>query len=80
MKSASAQVKAVQQAQQQQQRSIGRPRVGSYHLQTILPRYVLDELMNVENETNVYRTRIAADVLCRWAEQQRLSRSQHLSA
>jgi len=79
MKSASAQVKAVQQAQQQQ-RSVGRPRVGSYSLQCILPQKVLDEFVNVENETNVYRTRIAADVLCRWAEQQRLARSQHLSA
>jgi hypothetical protein len=31
--------------------------------------------MNVENETDVYRTRIAANVLCEWAKQQAVNRS-----
>ena len=53
----------------------GRPRVGSYRLQCILPAQVLAELMNVENNTEIYRTRIAANVLCEWANRQRLNRS-----
>jgi hypothetical protein len=53
----------------------GRPRLGSYHLQTMLPAKVLDELMRAENETDVYRTRIAANVLCEWADRQALNRS-----
>jgi len=31
--------------------------------------------MNVENNTEIYRTRIAANVLCEWANRQRLNRS-----
>lgn len=49
---------------------LGRPRVGDFRLQTILPIKVLDELLRAENETDVYRTRIAANVLCEWAERQ----------
>jgi hypothetical protein len=45
-------------------------RCHSYHLQTMVPRYVLNELVRTENETNVYRTRVAARVLRDWAEQQ----------
>ncbi len=55
-------------------RAVGRPRCGVYHLQTILPQNVLDELVRVENETDVYRTRIAANVLSNWAQQQSESR------
>jgi hypothetical protein len=55
--------------------SRGRPRCGSYHLQTMLPKKVLDELVRVENETDVYRTRVAANVLCEWANQQSINRS-----
>lgn len=35
------------------QACVGRPRVGDYRLQCILPRYVLDELVRVENETEL---------------------------
>jgi len=31
---------------------------------------VLEELVRVEKETEVYRTRIAAQVLCEWAKKQ----------
>ena len=55
----------------------GRPRLGSYNLQTILPAFVLNELMRVENETDVYRTRIAANVLCEWAKSQQQLRRSH---
>jgi hypothetical protein len=41
----------------------------------MLPQQVLDELVRVENETDVYRTRIAAQVLCDWAQQQAITRS-----
>jgi hypothetical protein len=34
----------------------------------MLPRAVLLELERVEIETGVYRTRIAANVLCEWAK------------
>jgi len=51
-------------------RVFGRPRLGSYHLQTVLPQSVLEELVRVEKETEVYRTRIAAQVLCEWAKKQ----------
>ena len=55
--------------------SRGRPKCGTYHLQTMLPKKVLDELMRVENETEVYRTRVAANVLCEWADRQASTRS-----
>jgi len=61
-----------------QAQRVGRPRIGTYRLQCILPAQVLNELLNVENETDVYRTRIAAQILCEWAEQQRRSRSQRM--
>jgi hypothetical protein len=54
----------------------GRPRCGTYHLQTILPARVLDELVRVENETDLYRTRVAAKVLDEWAQLQAFKRSQ----
>jgi len=56
---------------------LGRPRLGCYNLQTILPRDVFDELMRVENETDVYRTRVAANVLCEWARSQQQLRRSH---
>ena len=59
------------QSQPQQQQSVngrGRPRLGSFRLETMLPRAVLLELERVECETGVYRTRIAANVLCEWAK------------
>jgi len=52
----------------------GRPVLGSYQLHCILPRNVLQELVRVENETEIYRTRIAANVLCEWAKQQQANR------
>jgi hypothetical protein len=54
---------------------LGRPRLGIYRLQCVLPAQVLNELMRIENETDVYRTRIAANVLSDWANKQRVNRS-----
>jgi hypothetical protein len=34
----------------------------------MLPRAVLDELIRREQQTGVYRTRIAAEILCSWAK------------
>jgi hypothetical protein len=53
---------------------IGRPKLGDYRLQAILPQFVLNELMRVENETEVYRSRVAANVLCEWAKKQQAGR------
>jgi hypothetical protein len=47
---------------------VGRPRLGEYRLECMLPRAVLDALIERENESGVYRTRIAANVLCEWAK------------
>jgi hypothetical protein len=70
-------VKIVQAVQVQ---TCGRPRCGSYRLQCILPAQVLDELVRVENETDVYRTRIAARVLEDWAEQRAFARHKSTSS
>jgi len=43
----------------------GRPRCGVYRLETMLPKAALDELKRREEKTGVYRTRIAANLLCR---------------
>jgi hypothetical protein len=59
--------RVVQVVQIVQVQARGRPRCGSWHLQTMLPARVLDALVKVENETNVYRTRVAAHILCQWA-------------
>jgi hypothetical protein len=42
--------------------SRGRPKLGSYRLETILPAAALDELKKREAQTGVYRTRIAANM------------------
>lgn len=55
-------------------RHIGRPRVGSYRLQCMLPAVVIEELVRIENESGDYRTRVAANVLCEWAQKQQLNR------
>jgi hypothetical protein len=46
-------------------RRIGRPRCGDYRLETMLPKAALDELLRREAETGIYRTRVAAEILCR---------------
>jgi len=46
-------------------RGRGRPKLGSYRLETILPRAALDELLRREAESGQYRTRVAAEILCR---------------
>jgi len=48
----------------------GRPRVGDVRIEITVPRAVFDLLLARENITNVYRTRIAADVLCQWASRE----------
>ena len=49
------------------QRGRGRPRVGDCRLEMIVPRAVMEVIIAREQCTNVYRTRIAANVLCEWA-------------
>lgn len=72
------QIKPQQQTQQQQAQGRGRPRLGTFRLECMLPKYVRDELMRVEVESEIYRTRVAANVLCEWAQRQRFSRSDDL--
>jgi hypothetical protein len=45
-------------------RGPGRPKLGDYRLETILPQAALDALVKREAESGVYRTRIAAAILC----------------
>ena len=49
-------------------RGPGIPKLGTYRLECVLPAKVLNELIRREQETGVYRTRVAANVLCNWAE------------
>jgi hypothetical protein len=53
--------------QQHLVRARGRPRLGEFRLETILTQKVFEKLVQVEAETGVYRTRIAANVLSNWA-------------
>jgi len=48
-------------------RGRGRPRVDTVRVECNVPREVMQLLIQREAETNVYRTRIAANVLCEWA-------------
>jgi len=53
----------------------GRPKLGVFRLQTILPANVMNALLDAENATGAYRTRIAANVLCEWAKRQQANRA-----
>jgi hypothetical protein len=46
----------------------GRPRLGDFRLECILPNSVKRRLIQEERRTHVYRTRVAANVLCEWAK------------
>jgi hypothetical protein len=59
---------------------VGRPRLGDWRLETMLPRSVLDALVERENETGVYRTRIAANVLSEWAKNSATARVVHFNS
>ena len=48
----------------------GRPRVGDARIEITVPRAVIELLLERERVTNIYRTRIAADVLCQWASRE----------
>ena len=50
------------------QKGPGRPRLGTFRLECMLPAKVLAELMRQEAETGLYRTRVAANVLVQWAK------------
>ena len=53
----------IQQQPAQQPRKSGRPSVGSFRLETMLPVECLRELMRREAASGEYRTRIAARIL-----------------
>lgn len=61
-------------------RVVGRPRLGDFRLETMLPLAVLDELVRVENESGVYRTRVAANILCEWAKNNATARVVHFNS
>ena len=48
-------------------RGPGRPRVGDLRIEVTIPQAVMQVLMAREAQTNTYRTRVAANVLCAWA-------------
>ena len=48
----------------------GRQRFGDVRIEITVPRAVLDLMLERERQTNVYRTRVAANVLCRWASRE----------
>jgi hypothetical protein len=66
----------VKNQQQKAPEGRGRPRLGSFRLECMLPQQVLDELVRIENETGIYRTRVAANVLCEWLKTTRSLNSQ----
>jgi hypothetical protein len=43
----------------------GRPKLGVCRLETMLPAAALNELIRREEQTGIYRTRVAAAILCR---------------
>jgi hypothetical protein len=51
-------------------RPVGRPRVGDVRIELVVPKAVMDLILERERVTNVYRTRIAANVLCQWASRE----------
>lgn len=57
--------------QRQQVTPRGRPKVGDYRLETMVPKEVFALLMQREAETGQYRTAVARNVLCEWAKKQR---------
>jgi hypothetical protein len=59
---------------------VGRPRLGDYRLETMLPIQVLNELVRVETESGVYRTRVAANVLLDWAKNNATARVVHFNS
>ena len=50
-----------------QQRARGRPRLDNVRVECMVPRSVYDRLVAEERAGNGYRTRVAASVLCDWA-------------
>jgi hypothetical protein len=48
-------------------RGRGQPKLGDARLQCTVPQRVMQMLIQRENEIHIYRTRVAARVLCRWA-------------
>jgi len=52
-----------------QTRTRGRPRLAqpNVRIECMVPKLVMDELMRRENAGQGYRTRVAANVLCNWA-------------
>jgi hypothetical protein len=53
------------QARANAKRTGGRPRLGTFRLECMLPAAALAELVRREEQSGVYRTRVAARLLCR---------------
>jgi len=49
------------------QRRRGRPQVGDYRIECIIPKDALAVLLQHETETGIYRTRLIANAICQWA-------------
>jgi hypothetical protein len=50
-----------------QQRARGRPRLNNVRVECMVPQAVYDRLIAEEQAGRGYRTRVAANVLCDWA-------------
>jgi hypothetical protein len=50
-----------------QQRARGRPKLGDCRVECVVPKAVYDRLVAEEQAGHGYRTRVAAGVLCDWA-------------
>jgi hypothetical protein len=59
------------------QRRRGRPKLGDVRIEVVVPKAVMTLMLQREAQTNVYRTRIAANVLCNWASKET---GQHITA
>jgi hypothetical protein len=50
------------------QRGRGRPKLDTVRVECMVPRDVYDKLVQAEERGEAYRTRVAASVLCAWAD------------
>jgi hypothetical protein len=60
-------IRVTPQLAPQQRARMGRPRLDNVRVECMVPRAVYDRLVAEEQAGRGYRTRVAANVLCDWA-------------
>jgi hypothetical protein len=61
---------ALVKAQSEIKRGRGRPRVDSCRIECNVPRTVMQILIAREQQSGIYRTRLACRILCEWASRE----------